>query len=135
MKRYIELYDSSLRDGAQGGGISFSVTDKLSIIQALDLLGVPYIEAGNPVSSPKDRQLFEELKKLPLRQAKVTVFGSTRHKERVAEEDEGLAALLAAGCETIAVFGKSWDMQVSEILGAPLEENLAMIGDSVRYMK
>lgn len=135
LQRKVELYDSSLRDGAQGEGISFSMTDKLSIIQALDLLGVPYIEIGNPMANPKDQKLCREIAKLPLVQAKVAVFGSTRRKGISVEADENLKALLEAETEVVAIFGKSWKSHAEEILGVSGAENLDMISDSVRYLK
>lgn len=131
----IWLFDSTLRDGAQSVGISFSVQDKLKIARLLDGLMVDYIEAGNPGSNPKDMEFFERLRQQPLSHAKVTAFGSTRKKHISVEEDANLRSLLAAGTPCVTIFGKSWDIHVTDILRAELTENLAMIRDTVRYLK
>jgi len=131
----VTLLDSTLRDGAQGEGISFSVADKLGIVDALDELGVDLIEAGNPGSNPKDKEFFKEAAGLRLRNARVAAFGSTRRKGVVASEDAQLRSLLDAGTETVVMFGKSWDFHVERVLGASLEENLEMIWDSVAYLR
>ncbi len=130
----IVLLDSSLRDGAQGEGISFSVSDKLNITLALDELGVDFIEAGNPGSNPKDLEYFREAGKLQLKHATLAAFGSTRKKNSTAAEDPGLASLVAAGTNMVVIFGKSWDFHVQHIIGASLEENLAMISDTLSYL-
>ena len=129
------IFDSTLRDGAQSVGISFSVQDKLKIARILDELGVDYVEAGNPGSNPKDMEFFERLQEQPLRHAKVTAFGATRKKHTPVEEDGNLRSLLAAGTSCVTIFGKSWDVHVTDILRAELSENLAMIKDTVRYLK
>lgn len=129
----IEIFDSTLRDGAQGEGISFSVEDKLNITAELDCLGVDYIEAGNPASNRKDCEFFEEMKRRPLQHAKLVAFGSTRRKGGTVEQDAGCQALLAAGTPVVAIFGKSWELHVREVLCTTLEENLAMIRDTVAY--
>ena len=118
--KQIEILDSTLRDGAQGEGISFSVLDKIHICQALDELGVKYIEAGNPGSNPKDMEFFQEMKKIPLKNAKLCAFGSTRRKDIKCSEDANLQSLLAAGTDTVVIFGKSWDFQVTEIIKTTL---------------
>ncbi len=130
----IALLDSTLRDGAQGEGISFSVSDKINITLALDELGMDFIEAGNPGSNPKDMEFFAAVKGERLRHAKLAAFGPTRRKGIAAESDPGLASLLAADTDTVVIFGKSWDLHVSRILGASFEENLAMIRDSVALL-
>lgn len=130
----VHIFDSTLRDGAQGEGISFSVQDKLHIVRALDSLGVTFIEAGNPGSNPKDLEFFGELKKIKLQNAAIVAFGATRRKDLAVEDDANLASLLSADTEWVCVFGKTWDFQVAEILRASLEENLAMIRDTVRYL-
>lgn len=130
----VNILDSTLRDGSQGEGISFSVQDKLHIVQALDELGVKYIEAGNPGSNPKDLEFFEEAKKLKLQNSQIVAFGATRRKGITCEEDSNLQSLLYAGTETVVIFGKSWDFQVTDILKATLEENLAMIKETVEYL-
>ena len=135
MAKKIEILDSTLRDGAQGEGISYSVQDKLHICEALDELGVTYIEAGNPGSNPKDMEFFQEIKKLPLKHAKVCAFGATRRKDTTCAEDSNIQSLLAAGTETVVIFGKSWTFQVTDILNATLEENLKMIEETCAYFK
>lgn len=131
----IEILDSTLRDGAQGEGISFSVQDKIHIVQALDELGVAYIEAGNPGSNPKDMEFFQKARELKLSHSKIVAFGSTRRKDLTCAEDVNLQSLLAAETETVVIFGKTWDFQATEILHATLEQNLEMITDTCRYLK
>ncbi|ULQ59656.1 citramalate synthase [Brucepastera parasyntrophica] len=130
----VHIFDSTLRDGAQGEGISFSVQDKIHIVQALDELGVAFIEAGNPGSNPKDLEFFGELKKLNLKYSKIVAFGSTRRKDISAQDDANLRSLLVAETEYVAIFGKTWDFHVTEILRAPLEENIAMIYDTMQFL-
>ena len=134
MAKKIVILDSTLRDGSQGEGISYSVQDKIHIVRALDELGVTYIEAGNPGSNPKDMEFFEEAKKLELKHAKIVAFGSTRRKDSSCAEDANLQSLLGAETDTVVIFGKSWDFQVTDILHATLEENLDMIRDTVAYL-
>ncbi len=134
-KKKIEILDSTLRDGAQGEGISFSVQDKIHIVQALDELGVTYIEAGNPGSNPKDMEFFQKAHSLKLANSKIVAFGSTRRKDLTCAEDANLQSLLAAETETVVIFGKTWDFQATEILHATLEQNLEMIQDTCRYLK
>lgn len=129
------LLDSTLRDGAQSVGISFSVQDKVKIARILDELQVDYIEAGNPGSNPKDMEFFELLQKNPLRHARVTAFGATRKKNIAVEDDVNIRSLLSANTDCVTIFGKSWDIHVTDILRAELSENLAMIRDTVRYLK
>jgi 2-isopropylmalate synthase len=131
----ISIYDSTLRDGAQAQGISYSVEDKLKIVERLDALGVGYIEAGNPGSNPKDLEFFARAATLRLANARIIAFGATRKVGIDAGEDANLRSLLKAGTSAIAIFGKSWDYQVLEILRTTLDENLAMIGDTIRYLK
>ncbi len=135
MTRTIEILDSTLRDGAQGEGISFSVEDKLAVTRLLDDLGVPYIEAGNPGSNPKDLEFFRRAGELRLRHAKLVAFGSTRRKDIPAEEDANVQALLTAGTDTVALFGKCWDLHVRDILKTTDEENFRMIRDTVAFFK
>lgn len=130
----IQILDSTLRDGSQGEGISYSVQDKLNIVRALDELGISLIEAGNPGSNPKDMEFFQEAKKLTLRNSKIVAFGSTRRKDVSCEQDANLQSLLSAETEWVCVFGKTWDFQVTEILHATLEENLEMIRDTVSFL-
>ena len=131
----VALYDTTLRDGAQREGLSFSVDDKLKIAKALDRLGVAYIEGGWPGSNPKDATFFEQASELQLRQAILTAFGSTRRAGTVVEDDVGIHEVIAAGTPAVAVFGKSWPLHVHRVLDTTLEENLRMIADSVRYLK
>ncbi len=130
----LHIFDSTLRDGAQGEGISFSVQDKINIVRALDELGVAYIEAGNPGSNPKDLEFFAEVKKITLETSRLVAFGSTRRKDIAASEDANLASLLSAGTETVCIFGKTWDFHVTEILRASLDENVAMIRDTIEFL-
>ncbi len=131
----IKLYDTTLRDGSQREGISFSVEDKLKIARQLDRLGMSYVEGGWPGSNPKDMAFFERVPDLRLERAVVTAFGSTRRAGTAIERDANIQALIAASTPAVAVFGKSWDLHVHHVLGTTLEENLRMIADSVRYLK
>ena len=134
MSQMIEIYDSTLRDGAQGEGISFSVLDKIHIVEALDEFGIPFIEAGNPGSNPKDLEFFEEIKKITLKQAKLVAFGSTRRKQIDVAQDANIQSLLQADTEFVAIFGKSWDFHVTDIIHTTLDENLSMIEDTIAYL-
>ena len=131
----ITIYDTTLRDGTQREGMSLSVEDKLRIVARLDDLGVHYIEGGFAGSNPKDVEFFERVRSLDLKNAVVSAFGSTRRKGIAAADDPGLRALLDSGCRAVCVVGKSWDVHVTEALGASLEENLAMVGESVAFLK
>lgn len=133
VNKLVEIFDSTLRDGAQGEGISFSVQDKISIVKALDELGVAFIEAGNPGSNPKDLEFFTQAKKLKLKNAKLVAFGSTRRKGMAVAEDVNVQSLLTAGTDTVCIFGKTWDFQVTEILKASLQENLSMIEETIAF--
>lgn len=134
MKKQIQVLDSTLRDGSQGEGISYSVQDKINIVKALDELGIAFIEAGNPGSNPKDMEFFEEAKKLSLKHAKLVAFGSTRRKGIKCAEDANVQSLLAAQTEYVCIFGKTWDFQVTDIIHATLEENLEMIRETVAFL-
>lgn len=131
----IFIYDSTLRDGAQAQGISFSVEDKIRLVKRLDKLGVNYIEAGNPGSNPKDLEFFERIKTMNFKNAKVIAFGSTRRVSIAVEEDANVNSLLRADTPAVAIFGKSWDFHVTDILKTTLEENLKMIYDTVSFFK
>lgn len=133
--RKVDIYDTTLRDGSQGEGISFSVEDKVRIAKRLDAFGIDYIEGGWPGSNPKDIEFFDRMKSVALSHAKLAAFGSTRRPNRKAEDDPMLAQLLAAGTPVITFVGKSWDFHVIEALRLPLEENLAMIADTTRFLK
>ena len=126
----VTILDSTLRDGAQGAGICFSVQDKINIVKALDSLGVDLVEAGNPGSNPKDLEFFREASRLHLERAKLVAFGPTRRTGASAISDEGLRSLLGAGTETVVIFGKSWDFHVKHVLRVSPAENLAMIAES-----
>ena len=110
VNKIVTVYDSTLRDGAQACGISFTVEDKLKIVKELDKFGVQYIEAGNPGSNPKDLEFFSRAGELKLKNSKIIAFGSTRRVSRKPEEDENLLSLLKAGTSAVAIFGKSWDL-------------------------
>lgn len=131
----IKLFDTTLRDGTQGEGISFSVNDKLKVCEKLDELGVHYIEGGWPGSNPKDIEFFKIAKSLSLTTSKISAFGSTRRAKLKAEEDPNLRAILDVETEVASIFGKSWDFHVIEALKIPLEKNLEMIYDSVDFLK
>ena len=131
----VQLYDTTLRDGAQSEGISFSVVDKLHIARKLDELGIHYIEGGWPGSNPKDAEFFQRLQELKLKHARVAVFGSTRRRGIRAEDDNNLTMLVKAGVRVATIVGKSSDLQVTHVIKATLDENLEMIADSVRYLK
>jgi 2-isopropylmalate synthase len=131
----VALYDTTLRDGAQREGISFSVEDKLKIAQRLDRLGMAYIEGGWPGSNPKDMAFFERAPELGLEHAVITAFGSTRRAGTPVAEDTNIQALVGSNTRAVAIFGKSWDLHVYRVLNTTLDENLQMIADSVRYMK
>ena len=131
----IKLYDTTLRDGAQTEGISFSSSDKLRIAERLDALGIPYVEGGFPGSNPKDMDFFRRVRKLKLKSAKVAAFGSTRRAHTPVGRDAGMRALLSAGTSVVTIFGKSWDLHVKEVLRATLDENLRMISESVSFLK
>ncbi|MDJ1184157.1 citramalate synthase [Roseofilum casamattae] len=131
----IWIYDTTLRDGAQREGMALSLEDKLQIARRLDKLGIPFIEGGWPGANPKDVQFFWHLQEEPLENAKLVAFCSTRRPHKSAAEDKMLQAILAAGTEWVTFFGKSWDLHVTEGLHTTLDENLAMIEDTARYLR
>jgi len=135
MTNQLWIYDTTLRDGAQCEGLSLSLEDKLRIARQLDSLGIPFIEGGWPGANPKDVQFFWRLKEQPLTQAEVVAFCSTRRPGTTAANDEMLQAILSAGTRWVTVFGKSWDFHVIEGLKTTLEENLAMIRDTIEYLR
>lgn len=135
MENRVFLYDTTLRDGAQKEGVSFSVEDKIKIAKKLDELGIHYIEGGWPGSNPKDIRFFQEIKNYSLKKAKIVAFGSTRRKHIKVEKDENILELLRAGTAVVTIFGKSWGLQVKYALQTTLEENLEMIFESVRFLK
>jgi len=131
----VSIYDTTLRDGAQREGLALSIDDKIRIAQRLDRLGVPFIEGGWPGANPKDVQFFWQMQETPLSQAELVAFCSTRRPNVSAAEDSLLQPLLAAGTRWITIFGKSWDLHVTEGLKTTLDENLAMIHDTIAYLR
>ncbi len=131
----IILYDTTMRDGAQTVGISFSLQDKIRIAQELDRLCIDYIEGGWPGSNPKDDLFFSEIRKVKLSHSKIAAFGSTRRPNARCEDDTLLNALVVSGAPTLTIVAKTWDFQVEAALGVSLEENLAMIRETVAYLK
>jgi 2-isopropylmalate synthase len=135
VKRRIEILDSTLRDGAQGEGISFSVNDKINIVKSLDMFAVDYIEAGNPGSNPKDMDFFLQVRDLKLKNARLCAFGSTCRKGVAPKDDQNIQSLLGAGTDTVVIFGKTWDLHVTKILGITLEDNIKIVTDTIGYLK
>jgi 2-isopropylmalate synthase len=131
----VMIYDTTLRDGTQGEGISFSAEDKILVAEKLDAFGIDYIEGGWPGSNPRDMEFFDLAKRLSFKHAKVTAFGSTRRANLKASEDAQLATLLEAETPVVTIFGKTWLLHVTDVLRTTAEENLAMIEDSVRFLK
>ena len=131
----LEIYDTTLRDGAQAEDVSFSAEDKVRVTQKLDELGVHYIEGGWPGANPRDVEFFRMIKTLPMKSATVVAFGSTRKAGNPVEKDANLQALLEAGTGTITLFGKSWNLHVTDALGISLVKNLEIIEDSIAYLK
>lgn len=134
MKRKIQIYDTTLRDGTQGEGISFSVNAKLRVAEKLDQFGVDIIEGGWPGSNPRDMAFFEQARDLDLQHAKIAAFGSTRRANTPVAEDAQVKLLLEAGTEVVTIFGKTWLLHVTEVIRTTPEENLAMIEDTVRHL-
>src|SRR5437660_5210061 len=135
MKPEVELYDTTLRDGSQGEGINFSVMDKLRIAEKLDAFGIHYIEGGWPGSNPKDIEFFAEAKRRKLKTARLSAFGSTRRKGVPVEQDDQVRLLLEAETPVITIYGKTWLLHVKEVLRTTPDENLAMISDTIRFLK
>jgi 2-isopropylmalate synthase len=135
MNTRVFAYDTTLRDGSQAQGISFSVEDKLKIVRKLDELGIAYIEAGNPGSNPKDLEFFQRLPEIKLRQARITAFGSTCKVDADPAQDSQVASLLSVDTPAVAIFGKTWDYHVTAILRTTQKENLRMIRDTIAYVK
>jgi len=131
----VTLYDTTLRDGAQGTGISFSVLDKIRVAERLDAFGIDYIEGGWPGSNPKDAAFFEEAAKRTWTHAKIAAFGMTRRGRMKVEDDLQVRMLLEAATPVVTIVGKTWPLHVTEVFQVTLEENLAMIGDTVAYLK
>ncbi|MCK5566205.1 MAG: citramalate synthase [Planctomycetes bacterium] len=131
----IKVYDTTLRDGMQAEGVSFSLADKLLIAKRLDEFGVDYIEGGYPMSNPKEQQFFEQVEGLHLKNAKIVAFGSTRRANTPVADDTCMKALLGCKAPAVTLVGKTWDMHVTEVLKCTLDDNLEMCADSVKYMK
>jgi len=131
----VEIYDTTLRDGTQGEGVSLSVADKLRIAQRLDAFGLHYIEGGWPGSNPRDIEFFDQAKHRTFQRARLAAFGSTRRKDTAVEADEQVRLLLEASTPVVTIFGKTWPLHVREVLRTSPEENLAMIEDTVRFLK
>ncbi len=135
MKPQVEIYDTTLRDGAQGEGINFSAVDKLRIAEKLDSFGVHYIEGGWPGSNPKDLEFFKQAAKRKWRNAKIAAFSMTRRKGVAVEKDELMRLILEANTPVVTIVGKTWLLHVTEVLRAKPDENLGMIGDTIRFLK
>ncbi|MDE3066120.1 MAG: citramalate synthase [Verrucomicrobiota bacterium] len=135
MKPQIEIYDTTLRDGSQGEGVNFSVADKLRIAERLDAFGVQYIEGGWPGSNPKDLEFFKQAARRKWKHAKIAAFSMTRRKGVAVETDELMRQILEADTPVVTIVGKTWLLHVTEVLRAKPDENLAMIGDTIRFLK
>jgi 2-isopropylmalate synthase len=135
MASRIEIYDTTLRDGTQGLGVTLSLVDKLALTRSLDWLGVAFVEGGWPGSNPKDAAYFREARGLPLEHVRIAAFGSTRHARHAPEADPNLRELVRAEAHVTTIFGKSWDLHVLEALRVGLADNLRMIADSVGYLR
>ena len=133
--RHIEIYDTTLRDGTQAENFNISVEDKIKICRALDDFGVDYIEGGWPGANPLSTNFFERMRDQPLKHARLAAFGSTRHVSRPADQDPNLLALCDSGAPVITIFGKSWDIHVTEALNITLDQNLEIIEDSLAFLK
>lgn len=131
----VKVYDTTLRDGMQAEGVSFSVEDKLLIARRLDEFGIDYIEGGYPLSNPKEEEFFRRLQEIPFKHARIAAFGSTRRANNMVEEDTGIRALLACDVPVVTIVGKTWDMHVTDVLRCSLEENLVLCADSAAYLK
>ncbi|HEU4393145.1 MAG TPA: citramalate synthase [Solirubrobacterales bacterium] len=131
----VKLYDTTLRDGMGGKGMSLSVGEKLNVVRALDALGVHFVEAGFPSSNPKEMELFERLSELELANSTVAAFGMTRRRDRSAEDDEALAVLVSSFAPVVCLVGKSWGLHLEKVIRVSREENLAMISDSIAFCR
>jgi len=130
----VEIYDTTLRDGSQGESISFSLSDKLGIAEKLDSFGIDFIEGGWPGSNPKDITFFKKIRNKKLKKSKIVAFGSTRRKSVSAKDDNFLKKLIESQTECVAIFGKAWDLHVTDVFKTDLDENLFMIEDSIKYL-
>lgn len=132
--RRIQIYDTTLRDGTQGEGVSLSLEDKLQITRRLDEIGIDFVEGGYPLSNEKDAEYFRRVRELPLKHAKICAFGMTRRKGVTAQDDPGMRALFDSQAPVCTIVGKTWDFHVLEVLRVSLEENLEMIRDSITFL-
>ncbi|MBC7196839.1 MAG: citramalate synthase, partial [Deferribacterales bacterium] len=135
MSRKIFLYDTTLRDGTQAEDVNFTVKDKVRIAEVLVDFGIDYIEGGWPGSNPRDIEFFEEIKKSKVDLKHIAAFGSTRRAKRKCSNDENIQALLKSEAPNVTIFGKTWDLHVTEALKISLENNLEIINDSISYLK
>ncbi len=131
----LTLYDTTLRDGMQAEGISFSLEDKLAIAACLDRLGIDYIEGGYAASNPKEQQFFAEVAKLGLKNSRIAAFGSTRRVDKNVADDDSIRAILSCKTKTATIVGKTWELHITAVLGCSLDENLRLVADSVKYLK
>jgi 2-isopropylmalate synthase len=134
MNKKVYIYDTTLRDGSQTEGISYSLNDKIAIAKRLDDFGIDFIEGGWPFSNPKDKALFDHFKKNPLKTSRLLPFGSTAHPLNKAYQDKNLLSLVNAGTEYVTIFGKTWDLHVREVLKIKLEDNVKLIYESIKFL-
>jgi len=134
-KSSIAIYDTTLRDGSQGEGISFSPMAKIRLAKRLDKFGMDYIEGGFPGSNPKDMKFFKDIQQEDLQHAKVVAFGSTRRMRTAVRDDRIVKGLVESGADVVTIFGKSWKLHVKDVLRTSVKENLAMVSDTVAYLK
>src|SRR5262245_41184380 len=135
MRRLIKIYDTTLRDGTQGEGVSFSMEDKVRLASRLDALGVHYIEGGWPGSNPKDLRFFRRMQDVTLKHARLAAFSMTRRAGGTAASDVNMQALIDGGAPVATIVGKSWDFHVTDALGTTLPENLAMNADTIAFLR
>lgn len=135
VKDKIYILDTTLRDGTQRADISFSVKDKLELIERFDNMGIDYIEVGFPASNPKEMQLFDQLKSIKCKHSKIMAFGMTRYKDSTVEKDRNLEVLINSGADGVCVVGKSSVLHVEKVIETTLDNNLVMISDTIRYLK
>ncbi len=135
MKRKIDIYDTTLRDGAQGPGVKFSAFDQVQVVKALDTLGISYIEGGQPYANPKASDLFKRVRDIELKNSTMVAFGSTRHPKHACDHDPNLKALLEAHTPVVTIFAKSSVSHVKQVLGITLEQNLDLVNESIAYLK